>query len=272
MVACKRIYAFFRTAWRAVRKRLVRQFAPLPPEVSESLKAVNWQERDVLVGVLRNQAQLQTALRCRFYHIPASQIGHWTGPIRYIAIYQSKTLFGDRAGVRWYGAVQRRDVLPRKNITEIPSRKETPYCRFSIREWKCLETAVLPKEGVAVANFTNRFLLEHSRELPQLWLESEEEYRLYDFLSQLLDASAKSRKLRFSCGEVDFLVRKGLLTITCPAGTVGTYSLEAFSEAPLSFLREIERDAKSHGCAGYFRSLSPDRCAQGNSPRKTAQK
>lgn len=155
---------------------------PLPAPVEEQLKMVNWAARDVLIGTLSSRRQLKVSLEARFYHIPAEQLKKTDFPIRYIAIYQSRNLFGKEAGVQYYGEVQQHALVRRGDIREIAARPRTEhklYYRFEIKEWKQLEKPIVAKEMRFITGFTNRFLLTTATELPELWLRTGEMYRLY---------------------------------------------------------------------------------------------
>lgn len=158
---------------------------PLPASVEEQLATVNWSVQDVLIGTLASQRQLKVCLDARFYHIPAERLEKTDFPIRYIAIYQSRNLFGKEAGVRYYGEVRQHTLVRRGDIREITARPNTEnklYYRFEIKEWKCLETPILAKEMRFITGFTNLFLLTTATELPELWLRTGETYRLYTTL------------------------------------------------------------------------------------------
>ena len=79
--------------------------ATLPRGIEEKLAKVDWSVRDVLVGSLRDREQLKIALEHNFYHVPSRQLGEDDLPIRYVAIYQSRNIFGTEAGIRYYGEV-----------------------------------------------------------------------------------------------------------------------------------------------------------------------
>ena len=118
-------------------------------------------------------------MRHNFYHIPKSEIKDTDLPIRYVAIYQSKAKFGAESGIYYYGEVTRCIPMRRSEIREIPSQKGEVYYRFEIKEWKRLSKPIAPKELGFVKCFTNLFLLEHSADVPELLIRTEEEYRLY---------------------------------------------------------------------------------------------
>ena len=159
--------------------------ATLPRGMEEKLAKVDWSVRDVLVGSLRDRKQLDIALEHHFYHIPVRQLSENDLPVRYVAIYQSRNIFGAEAGIRYYGEVTKVIPVRRNEITEIPKNSTEPYYRLEVKEWKQLDYVIEPKEFALVSRFTNLFLLEHSTEYPELFLRSEEEYRLYSELKRM---------------------------------------------------------------------------------------
>ncbi len=162
--------------------------ATLPRGIESKLAKVNWKERDVLVGTLRNQNQLKVCIENRFYHVPVARIEESQLPIRYVAIYQTKALFGAEARIEYYGEVISSRVVKRREITEIPKNSDELYYRFQIKEWDRLSRPIEPKERGFAIMFTNLFLLEHSSQVPELLLETEEEYRFYTELKRRTDS------------------------------------------------------------------------------------
>lgn len=162
--------------------------AALPRGIEKKLAKVDWSVRDVLIGTLRDRAQMTICLDNRFYHIPQKILKESDLPIRYVAVYQSKSpKFGAEAGIRYYGEVTRCIPVKRSEITEIPKNSDEPYYRFEIKEWKRLTKPIAPKEIDSACMFTNFFLLEHSAEVPELSIRTEQEYRLYSELKRTID-------------------------------------------------------------------------------------
>ena len=156
-------------------------------KLEAKLKAVDWAVRDVLVGTMRSLQQLDICRKDCFYYIPAERLQDSDFPVRYVALYQSQYVFGAQAGVRYYGEVTKCSAVRRSAITEVSPRRGTEgnfYYRFDIREWKQLNRPIEAKETGFVRDFTNLFLLEHSVQTPELWLRTEEEYRLCSALKR----------------------------------------------------------------------------------------
>lgn len=140
-----------------------------------------WGNRNVLVGALKDATQLDICLQNRFYHIPKVLLD-CTVPVRYVALYQSKRLFGENACVQYYGEVSGCQILKRNEIKEISSDRQDLYYRFEIKEWKKLKEPIRIKETGCAAILTNYFLLKNSREVPQLSLKNLDDFELYCFL------------------------------------------------------------------------------------------
>ena len=198
--------------------------AVLPKGIEEKLAKVDWTKRDVLVGTLKNRHQLDVCLEKKFYHIPKSRIDDSNLPVHYVAIYQTKNMFGAEAKIQYYGEVNSTRLVKRREITEIPKNSDVQYYRFEIKEWKKLDRPIQPKEQGFVNEFTNMFLLKHSSHVLELLLKSEEEYRFYTELKRRTDASVINEedpnggffvgncKIAFENGEI-LLVRDGIIEV-----------------------------------------------------------
>ncbi len=147
----------------------------LPKRLDKTLANVDWSAPDVLVGALRNRYQLDISLECNFYHMPATRID--PSKVKYVAIYQSLTLFGRGGGIRWFGKVTDYEKVRRYEIDEIPKDSDEWYYRFNVRKWRRL-TRPIPAGGVAFVHLlTNFFLLKNGRSIADLLVGSEHQFR-----------------------------------------------------------------------------------------------
>lgn len=216
----------------------------LPRGIEAKLAKVDWNTRDVLVGSLARKEQLDECLRYGFYHIPASRLKDSDLPVRYVALYQSKRLFGAEAGIVYYGEVTRCTPVRRSEIVELPSKKTEMYYRFDIKEWKKLSKPIVAKEMSFVRHFTNMFLLEHSAEVPELWIHSEAEYRLYSELKRAVNDTAindSENTLGFSVGEYSINFESGAILLSKKRAIVGKYEITDYVKSPRSILHRIQR-------------------------------
>lgn len=224
--------------------------ATLPVGIEDRLAKVDWNTRDVLIGSLRTAEQLDVCLQHGFYHIPAKRIKDSDFPIRYVALYQSGKKFGGEAGVQYYGEVTKCIPLPRSEITEIPKDSDELYYRFEVKEWKKLKKRVLPKERGFVKSYTNMFLLEHSSEMPELWLRSEEEYRLYTELRRALKSVEidDSEDVGFKYDNSLVVFDQGEILLYQDGTIQGKYDVKDFSRTLNAIFRRIHKQmGKSEG-------------------------
>lgn len=234
--ACRALYRRWLALGRALEGEGTLFLPALPPAWEEALAGADWSRRDVLVGALRSRGQLNVALQNRFYHIPAARIEGAAFPIRGVALYQSKTLFGPEAGLRYYGLVTGCSRVPRYQITELPREIGEPYYRFEIQSWQTLPTVIRPKELGFVHTFTTEFLLKTAREIPELFLETEAEFRLYQALKQ-----AQERGGRFEFQGVRFQVDPKTISLSQDNALLAQYPAKAFLEAPYRLFWQIKK-------------------------------
>lgn len=220
----------------------------LPRGIETKLAKVDWAVRDVLIGTLSRKQQLDTCLNHHFYHIPAARIKDSEFPIRYVAIYQSKTLFASEAGIQYYGEVTKCIPVRRGEITEIPARSGTEnelYYRFEIKEWKHLSKPITAKEMTFVRSFTNLFLIEHSAEMPELWIRSEEEYRLYSELKRAINDTAindEDNNLGFNFGSFTLMFDGGQILLSKNGHVFSKYEISDFSRRPNTVFRQMQKE------------------------------
>ncbi|MBR4909643.1 MAG: restriction endonuclease-like protein [Acidaminococcaceae bacterium] len=218
--------------------------ATLPKGIEEKLAKVDWSTRDVLVGSMRNLKQFEICLLHKFYHIPAKEIKDSDLPIRKVALYQSLNLFGTKAGIRYYGDVISCNKVLRKEIKEIPKDTDELYYRFEIKEWNELQKPIKPKEFGFIKFFTNQFLLEHSAEIPELKLRSEEEYRLFFELKRALnntEINDSDSDIRFHYNDSIVAFEEGNINVYKNGKLVEQKSVESFSRSPNTVFRLLQK-------------------------------
>lgn len=218
--------------------------ATLPRGIEDKLAKIDWNQRDVLVGALRNRAQLDTCLKYKFYHIPASKIRDADLPIHYVAIYQSINIFGREAGIRYYGEVTKTSAVKRRDIREIPKNSDEAYYRFEIKEWKELNIPLVAKGVRDFPFFTNMFLLQHCPDVPDLHISSEEEYRLYIEVRRLAnDASVNETDAEpgFKYDDKTIIMENGDIVVLKDGTKIEQISIETFMRKPRESMRVIAK-------------------------------
>ena len=73
------------------------------------------------------------------------------------------------------------------SFTLIPNEQ---YYLLRVKSWKTLENPIKPKEKGFYQMYTNLFLLQNSSFVNELFLRSEEEYRLYSELKRRTDKAS----------------------------------------------------------------------------------
>ncbi len=162
----------------------------LPEGIEVLLRSVDWSRNDVLVGSLGSVAQLEDNLARRYYYVPKKSVTDEALAVEVIALYQSKTLFGKDAGIRYYGKVSEARELLRKEI-DFPMRKgngEEKYYAFRVKSWETLPITIgIRFDTVYEPRLTNSFLLEHCTESYELFgVKSSEQFVLLHEVKQLL--------------------------------------------------------------------------------------
>lgn len=217
-------------------------FAPLSPEVEAELVKTDWSVRDVLVGSLGSQAQLEDNLRRAYYYVPARTLPDADLPIRYIALYQSRNLFGEDAGIRYYGRVSRRKPVLRKQI-DFPLSRNNPeelYYAFRVEGWQTLPSPMeIRDEGVNGPKFTNLFLLEHSAQSFELFqIHSQGEFRLMTAIRHAL--SQNGGEYRIDDAHTLAVVDDSFLLMGTGGEILDKVPVSSFHHSPGSAFRQLK--------------------------------
>lgn len=218
------------------------QFKPavLSKRLEQALLRADWDKRDVLVGCLRDRHQLRVCLRHRFYHMPADRLEGDPQNVRWVAIYQSQTLFGARGGVRYFGRVTACETVARRDIIQIPRDSDTLYYRFSVSAWKSLPKKITSKELPFTHLRTTEFLLRHGTEIPELVLEDERQFRLYRALKKLLGRpKARNSRAGFRFEDAAVTLVKGEVCTLRAGKLQPSYLLENYADFPYTVFRHI---------------------------------
>lgn len=219
--------------------------ATLPRGIESKLKKVDWSRREVLIGTVRDEAQLQACLAERFYYVPESRISSKNLPIRMVALYQSKARFGNQAGISYYGEVLATEKVRRREITEVPKDSDEIYYRFQIQEWRTLDRRIEVKErGILSVEYTNEFLLKHSTQVPELRLNTEEEYRFLVELKRIVsDASLinDDQVPGFEFGNYRVLFENDRIKLLNDRTVIQEKEIISFKQRPNAVFRDLMR-------------------------------
>lgn len=223
--------------------------ATLPIGISEKLNNIDFKVRDVMVGTVGSKEQFYVNIEKNFYHVPVKYIPNYRFPIRYIALYQSNNIFGkNNCGIKFYGEVTRYDIIERCKIKEIPSKRDpnSLYYRFEIKEWKSLKQSIIPREfGPNVTMFTNMYLLNNSEFVTELYISSEEEYRIYFELKRLsnsIEIKEDGEKFKgFEYNGSNVIFTENEIKVYSADGRLTIYSVKEFCKRPRTILNKIKK-------------------------------
>lgn len=137
-------------------------------------------EEKVLVGVISTFEDYRRYLYGLTYKIPTSLLRKGWQEAKYVALYLTKEV-GRENGVVCYGKIVDVEV-------------DGKYVLFSVSEWKELEMVIQPVGyGIATYMMTTLQDLKSARELPELFMKSEEEKLVWKMLRRV--SSSVSVKL-----------------------------------------------------------------------------
>lgn len=155
--------------------------------IISNFETAKFGDKNVLVGVVKTKTQFEINISKKFYYIPQRFIEKTD--IKYIALYQSKSLFACDSGIKYYGEVKKVTLAKRDDIKEIPKESPELYYRFDIKEWLTLENPIKSKNFAEVCMYTNIFLLKNAKILPELYISSRTEFILYSCIKDFWNKS-----------------------------------------------------------------------------------
>ncbi len=107
---------------------------------------------------------------------------------------------------------------------------------------------IAPREIGFSRRFTNFFLLEHSTEVPELFLQTEQEYRLYSELKRTLNSSQineKGSELGFRFQNRLIVFEEGKVQIYYDGRICASYDIREFDVRPNWLFRQIRDELKT---------------------------
>lgn len=116
---------------------------------------------------------------------------------------------------------------------------------FEVKEWKRLSKPIAAKEMRFVSFLTNLFLLEHSAEMPELWIRSEEEYRLYSELKRAINDTTindKENRLSFDFKGFTLVFEDGQILISKGKRIFAKYAVSDFSRHPNAVFQKMRKE------------------------------
>ncbi len=213
-------------------------------------------DEKVLVGVVKDSRRLTAHIQHRFYHIPLNQLRQGWQEAKHIALYitQRAASNGEPNGITYHGEVTNVEIIKRSQLTEVPSRSQELYVKFTVKEWHALKKTIHPVGyGIQVYTLTTLSMLKYAKDLPELFMKSKTELKLWRFLrrySNKVQTRLDNSHLDNSSGVDSFGVgnitikldnKQNIIIITDSFGRELKESLEEFKRSPVPIYKKIQR-------------------------------
>lgn len=220
--------------------------AILPKGIEAKLRKVDWSLKDVLVTTVKDKEDLELYRSGKYIYVPAESIKKEKWDFRYIAIYQPTATYSqEEAGITYYGEILKYSFVSKSKTgifkDKLKSKSEF-IIKFEIEEWKKLSKKIAVKEMRVDNKFTNHFLLTHSKEIPELWIGSEEEFRFYYELKRAVNEiviNDEDDTINFKHNDFDIRFSDGKIIISKENELVREKDIVDFAKKPNKVFKEL---------------------------------
>lgn len=157
---------------------------------------------NVMVVNVKDKEHMRAYMDNNFYHIPARRLSNVRLGVEYIAFYQPKTSFGEKAGIKYFARISRVEKYRRKECRELPARKGTEeelYLRLGFENVKRIRTIKPIQAGTRLVSYTTLYLLKNAENMHELKLRSNLEIEVYKILRRI--AEQKDYPIRKEFGQ-----------------------------------------------------------------------
>ena len=216
--------------------------AILPVGIEERLKTVDWDKREVLIGFVPDEKQLDIFLKKGMYFTNCFDVDNL--PIRYVALYEKGK------GINWYGEVISYYEANQCDLPGKSGQEKERYHVFKIyKDWKLLKTPISVSEfGPSPIAYTNFFLLSESTSYSELMLRTEADYRYFTELKRRTDQviiEGADEETIFEVENIRTLIRKDGIYVVQDGKILKVCTLQEFSKHPNTTFRRLHKFAES---------------------------
>ncbi|MUK87770.1 DUF2357 domain-containing protein [Ornithinibacillus sp. L9] len=160
-----------------------------------------WQsslEEKVLIGKVENDATYQDSLKNKRFIIPLENLRAGWQEAKYVGLYLPKKEFGNQDGVSLFGEIEEIKFSNGNDFSVVSSTGK--YVVFEVKLWKSLDKAIKPvKYGIMHYMMTTLYNLKEATELPELFMKSPEEMKIWKMLRRI----SKRSSLQLDSASVD---------------------------------------------------------------------
>lgn len=202
--------------------------ASLPVGIEDRIRTVDWEKRDVLIGLVPDNKHLNLFLKNNLFY--TRKFDKDNLPIRYVALYEKGQ------GIQYYGEVISWRFV-KSNTLPGMSERNKEYCNvFEVLKWEKLPEMISMEEtGPNPIAYTNFFLLSTSKKYSELRLKSEAEYRLFMELRRRAEAriiDEDNNFTTFESGDSKLLFDDTDITVIRAGEVVGSSTIAEFNTKP----------------------------------------
>lgn len=212
--------------------------ATLPSGIEERLAKVDWDKREVMIGFVDGEDQMQICLQYHYYYTYKQNVSKENLPIHYVAMYRRGY------GIEYYGKVLTTQEVMRSELPGKARWKNKLCYRFDVDEWVKLPDAIRPElYGPYPIAYTNYFLLTHSRTYPELHFRNEAEYRFFTELKRRSDKAIVeegTEKAGFELDKTRVLFEGNSILVMKDGKQVAACTIAEFSQHPNATFRRLQ--------------------------------
>ncbi|MGM0751767.1 MAG: DUF2357 domain-containing protein [Bacillota bacterium] len=207
------------------------------------------EKEKVLVGTVNDRSDYQEYKRGKYFELDSSSLKRGWQESLYVALYVTSEVSSEAGpvnGIQYYGRVEDIKVNDGK-------------VRFVVESWQALKKVIRPVGyGIQSHMMTTMSLLEQSEELPELFMKSGEEIKLWRMLRRLTsrvftsldDVSVdRARKvLAYQIGHVEVLLNRvsGRIEVLQDGEILEVVPLELLRKHPANVFRVIRELVFTH--------------------------
>ena len=203
--------------------------------MEERICTVDWNKRDVLIGLVTDSDHLQLFLKSKLY---------WTRrfdkvnlPIRYVALYEKGS------GIRYYGELISYSQRKRSQLPGASKHSSKDYHVFEVLQWHELpEIITMEESGPNPVAYTNYFLLSIAKTYSELRLRNEADYRFFIELKRRTDPRILDEEgsTAFEFGETKVLIESDMIHIIRDGSIVKSENVVEFNKHPNATFRMLQ--------------------------------
>lgn len=210
--------------------------ATLPIGIEERIKKVDWERRDVLIGLVSDENHMKLFLENRCYLTDRFDTAHL--PVRYIALYEKGR------GIYKYGEVINWRKLENTDALSKTNNGGSSVHEFEVLDWKDLDSPVSSLEsGPNPTSYTNYFLLSNSSVYSELLLKNEADYRLYYELKRRTNdfsVSGEEAATVLEKDNVKVMIDSSDIYLISKEGKSRLFSVQTFNRKPNAMFKRLQ--------------------------------